>query len=175
MAPGDTVKPMTWQRTVIRDDRFKAADVAVVAALVTAAPGNGGDFYCSVPKLMELSRHAERSVRGSLSALRGHGYLTQVKRGGRHGSRAVASTWRLSLPNLQQGTGWERGQSPLGAIPNLHETASQPAPGAGLRERYLPRESTNSSPQVTPDARDARSDDGLGIQSLSELMGLVTK
>lgn len=149
MGTPEAVSPLTWQRAAIRDERLGSSAVAVTAALVTIAPGQPGDFYGSVPRIMRLSRLGERSVRGVLSELQQLGYLFQVKRGGRHGVRAEASTWRLTLsnpasgadwdspdvPNLASRADWEPVDNPIPGVPNLHETASQPAPRAVPREK----------------------------------------
>ena len=169
MGTPDTVKPMTWQRAAIRDDRLSAPAVAVVASLVTIAPGSprkgaaaaeGMDFYGSVPHVMKLSRLCERSVRGALSDLQRMGYLLQVRRGGRHGVRAEASTWRFTIPNPAPSADWEPVENPPDDVPNLHENGSQPAPEAVPRAEDFKGRSS-SSPQVPTEGahRDANDDD----------------
>lgn len=158
MGTPDAVKPMTWQRAAIRDERLAGSPaVAVVASLVTISPGSSRrgraagaelDFYASVPSLMSLSRLGERSVRGALAELQRLGYLFQVKRGGWRNDRAEASTWRLVVPepapnacsdpvdNCTDASGIASGIATK-EVPNLHEMISEPAPDAGLRAEVI--------------------------------------
>ena len=164
----DLVRPMTWQRQAIRAERFTAPAVAVVASLVTIAPGSpkrgkaaaeGMDFYASVPRLMKLSHLCERSVRGALADLQRTGYLLQVNRGGRHGLAGEASTWRLTIPHPAPDADWESVDNPQEDVPNLDESGSQPAREAVPREKDL-QERSSSSPQVpTEGAHDLPPDD----------------
>lgn len=154
MGTPDAVKPMTWQRAAIRDERLAGSPaVAVVASLVTISPGSSRrgraagaelDFYASVPALMSLSRLGERSVRGALAELQRLGYLFQVKRGGWRNDRAEASTWRLVVPEPASSACSDPVDNSTDAsgiatkeVPNLHETISEPAPDAGLRAEVI--------------------------------------
>lgn len=145
------VGPLTWQRAALRSGRLSAPAVAVVAALVTIAPGRPGDFYGSVPSLMALSGLGERSVRSALVVLRRLGFLAQVKRGGWRNDRAEASTWRLIVPevapdadsestNTRSERAGRAGSEPVDASasarPNRHQSVSEPAPEACPRAEF---------------------------------------
>ncbi len=161
----EVVKPLDWQRAVIRDPEIESTPVvAIVACLVTLAPGrphrtraasdlHGWDFYASAVTLAHLSHLSERAVRDALAALRTRGYLCQVKRGGnRNRGRAYASEWRLTLPSEPADGAVSFGDSarsepadgavspPVDNSPgpgvNRHEHASEPAPGAAQERVY---------------------------------------
>lgn len=186
---GDTsgaVSPLTWQRAVLRSGRLDAPAVAVVAALVTIAPGRAGDFYGSVPSLMDLSALGERSVRAALAALRRHGFLWQVKRGGWRNDRAEASTWRLTLPEPAPDAGSvvpdtppepapDAGSEPVGnhaeAVRNLHESVSEPAPDAGPRAEFYQERPHHSLSALRTDGSPDRSRD----EQLAELERLMAQ
>lgn len=183
-ADSGAVSPLTWQRTVLRSGVLDAPAVAVVAALVTVAPGRSADFFGSVPSLMALSRLGERSVRAALSDLRRLGFLFQVKRGGWRNDRAEASTWRLTIPEPAQragsgalGTppesapdaGSESSEGRGDAVPNLHEKASEPARDAGPRAEVIQERHHHTLGALRTDAPDRSRDEQLA--ELERLMG----
>lgn len=154
----EAVKPLDWQRAVIRDpDIVSTPVVAIAACLVTIAPGRPRrgcwDFYASAVTLADLSHLSERAVRDALAVLRGRGYLCQVKRGGnRNRGRAHASEWRLTMPgepadgaaslfDIDQSEAADGAVSlPVDNSPergvNRHEHASEPAPPAAQERVY---------------------------------------
>lgn len=151
MGAPEPVRPMDWQRAVVRDTRLSGSPVVAVAAcLVTIAPGTpkrkdsagrelpreqAWDFFASVPSLIRLSRLSDRSVRGALTDLRAFGYLFQVKRGGnRNTDRPEASTWRLTKPNE---TAQDADSHDSEAARNAGSHDGEAAQDAGWRPPYL--------------------------------------
>lgn len=163
---GDGVRPIDWQRALIRStfavERPKRPVVLAVAyALQSLAPGRahqvtGWTFFASIPTLVELTGLAASSVSAALAVLRAEGWVDRVRRGGGTGSEP-ANIFRLALgsdpdrlDSPPRGGDESADSSPRGGDESrsvagtlLHETPDSPPPG-GTQESVSPREVSSS-------------------------------
>lgn len=116
--PGDDpVKPLTWQRTVVRvlaeDAGVPDSTRLLIMALTLRAPGKerarivaggvtGWDFYASNEALGDASGLSKASIQRAKHDLIRRGMLIQVSKGGRKGDGTTShSVYRLALPSPQ--------------------------------------------------------------------------